>query len=327
MRSKFSPIYWLSILSFLILQSCVEKSVKVENSIPTIEQVNVVKEAIPKDFESMIRPNEKLILGKVYTDTLEYVGDNDEGDNWLFIVKKQLDSIYIINNTENNFVRGDVVEIQWKMDSIRYAGDESFLDFREHLVTTKKIRPLKLTPKKVKFLWRETSYDKKFDADISRIIFDQQYLANISDPERAALGYAATFIGNGCEWDGKANENRSNLKCEILWALKLGHQCSHQHLDYLRYWFRNKPTILKELENCPTTPEGATVQDTFDEINVEVKGTEIIISFKASGFNMREGESWQWNEKQVFKFKDNQLLLVSKQSSPKNRSKFEVRGN
>ena len=126
----------------------------------------------------------------------------------------------------------------------------------------------------------------------------------------------ATFIGNGCEWDGKADENRSNLKCKILWSLDLGYQCSNNHLGFLEYWFRNDKTILKALENCPTIPDGATVQDTFDEISIETNGNQITVFFKANGINMREAKSWSWTEKHSFEFRNNELILIEKDVSP-----------
>jgi hypothetical protein len=149
----------------------------------------------------------------------------------------------------------------------------------------------------------------------------------MTEPEKAALAYIATFIGNECEWDGKANENRSNLRCKILWALDLGYQCSYEHLSFLRLWFRNNKDILNELENCPTTPDGATVQNTFDEINLEIEGDMITVFFKANGINMREEKTWSWTEKHFFEFKKNELILLKKDISPMERGIFEVRGN
>lgn len=141
------------------------------------------------------------------------------------------------------------------------------------------------------------------------------------------MAYVASFVGNECEWDGSANENRSNLKCKILWDLDLGYQCSYHHLSFLEKWFRNDKALLKELQNCPTTPDGATVQDTFDEINLEVKGHLITVNFKARGFNMREGTSWHWNEKIDLEFKENELIVIQKERSEMEHDTYEVRGN
>lgn len=45
------------------------------------------------------------------------------------------------------------------------------------------------------------------------------YCKKITDPERAVIGYIATFIGSDCDWDHQYNANRSNIKCKVLSAL------------------------------------------------------------------------------------------------------------
>src|SRR5690606_1883677 len=294
------------------------------NLIPDNEREIVDTTNLPKN---PWRTDEKITLGQLYTDTVQFVEFNDEGDNWLAIVAKHNDTTSFIYDSEYNFVRGDEIEIRWKVDSIRYAGDSEFLDFTEFLISAKKLKPLQLQNKEIKFLWRETIYDKQLEAEINTIVLNEEYIRNITEPEKAVLAYIATFIGNACEWDGRANNDRSNLKCKILWALDLGYQCSHKHLDFRRFWFRNEEEIKKELMNCPTTPDGATVQDTFDEINLAVDENRIAVSFKVSGFNLRENKSWRWAETQEFEFKESALWLLKKERSPKRYEAFEVRGH
>jgi len=180
---------------------------------------------------------------------------------------------------------------------------------------------IKLEDKNIKFLWRENKYNDDLKMDINTIVLNEDYIKTISEPEKAVLALVATFVGNECEWAGKANENRSNLKCKILWALNLGYQCSSTHLDFLRKWFRGNKEIIEELANCPTTPDGATIQDTFDEINIEVKGIQIIVSFKVSGFNIREEKGWKWTEKDVYELQGDEILLIAKDISPKTQRK------
>lgn len=326
MKNKITSLLLLIVFLSFSLQSCEKK----ENE--TINENLVKKETEEKKdstvFKSPLRPNEKIELGKIYTDTVQFVNFDDNGDDWRFIVKKNQDTISLIyNNDDPQIVRGTDLEIKWKMDSLRPAGDPEYLDFTEYLVSSKIIKPLKLADKKIKFLWRKTVFDKELNTDINSIFLNDNYLKTITDPERAVLGYVATFIGNECEWDGQANENRGNLKCKIFSELNLGYQCSNQHLGFLRFWFRNSKDIIKELENCPTTPDGATIQDTFDEINVETSGNKITVSFKANGINMREGQSWNWTEKQFFEFKNNELILLKKEISPIHHKDFDVRGN
>lgn len=321
------------LFAFLILafalQSCEEKKQKASNNNnPNLEEQAQIS-VIPTESRSPLRPHEQQELGRIYTDTIEFVELNDYGDEPLMLINKNKDKATLIYDwtIEYNFVRGEELEIQWKMDSIRYAGDPEFLQYKEFLVSAKRLKPLKLTDKKVKFLWREMQYLEDLSGEFNVIALDEEYIKTISEPEKAALAYVATFIGNECQWDGTADENRSNLKCKILSALDLGHQCSHKHLGLLRQWFRNDNDVLKELESCPTTPDGATVQDTFDEIDLEIEGNMITVFFKANGFNFREGKSWNWTEKHFFEFKEDELVLIKKDISPMEHGRFEVSGN
>ena len=182
----------------------------------------------------------------------------------------------------------------------------------------KKTTAATLPDKTIKFLWRDKN---------SAMIINKEFCKTISDPEKAALGYIATFIGNDCDWDGAYTENRSNLKCEILSALGLGYLCSDKHLGFLRKWFKNDVKSLKELENCPTTPNTATVQDTFDEITLTTKGNKISVFFKANGVNIREESSWSWSETDYFEVNIDNIKLIKKDKSEVKQAQFdEVEG-
>ena len=159
----------------------------------------------------------------------------------------------------------------------------------------------------------------------SAIVINEHFCKTITEPERAALGYVATFIGNECNWEGEVAADRSNLKCRILTALNLGYQCSEKHLGFLRQMFKNDTQVLEQLktENCPTIPDGATIQETFDEITLRIKGNEILVFFKASGINMREGVSWSWTETDHFKFDRDNIKLVKKDVSKSKREYFD----
>ncbi len=96
--------------------------------------------AIPTVFKSPLRPNEKLTLGKTYTDTVTYSTVDDNGDNILLVVQKNDASIGLIaNQAPTEFAKEDQLEIHWKMDIIRYAGDSEFLNYHEFLLTARKI--------------------------------------------------------------------------------------------------------------------------------------------------------------------------------------------
>ena len=183
-----------------------------------------------------------------------------------------------------------------------------------------------LTDKTIKFLWRADKYDEALKDTFNSIFIDEDFCKTITDPERATLGYVATFIGNECWWDVEGKEDRSNLKCKILTALNLGYQCSDKHLGFLRQMFKNDTRVLEELksDNCPTTPYTATIQDTFDEITLTVKGNKISVFFKASGVNTREGDSWSWTETDHFQLDNDNIKLIKKDRSKVKHEHFEM---
>ena len=113
-------------------------STQTENNSNIQEPTEVKK--ISSECKSSLRPNEKLNLGKIYTDIVKYVKFDDNGDNWLVVVKKNKDTVGLICDKEqSDFLGGEEIEIQWKMDSIRYAGDPEFLNYHEFLISAKKI--------------------------------------------------------------------------------------------------------------------------------------------------------------------------------------------
>jgi hypothetical protein len=121
-----------------ILQSC-KKENKNEQEYLTQKKSEVEK--IPSKFKSELRPNENIEVGKIYTDTIKFIQFVDYTDDWQFLVEKNKDTIHLIYNHEDlKFFKGEKLEIKWKMDSMRAAGDSDFLDYREFLVSAKKIK-------------------------------------------------------------------------------------------------------------------------------------------------------------------------------------------
>ena len=168
---------------------------------------------------------------------------------------------------------------------------------------------------KARFLWREQVYDTDLRDSVSMIVIDQTLADKLTDAERAALGYVVTFIGSECDWDGKANEEFSNLKCKALSALELGYQCSDQHLSFLQNWFRNDQDVLKRLAACPRVPYTASNQQTFDEVYLTTQSDTIQVWFRASGMNVPSNTAWKWTEQNVFSVQDGAINLVSADKS------------
>ena len=167
------------------------------------------------------------------------------------------------------------------------------------------------TTESIRFLWREARFDETLQDTFNTIVINDTLSRSLSDPERAALGFVATFVGSECYWDGAVAVDRSNLQCRVLTALDLGYQCSEKHLGFLRSWFRNDSRSLKQLETCPTIPYTATVQSSFDYINLAVRRDTIEVTSGISGMNMRAGEHWSWREIDWFKVDGNTINHVA----------------
>ena len=137
MKKQFISV--LILILFLSFQACEKKTKDLSKENSTQKKIDVIKDSTK--FKSLLRPNETIELGKIYTDTVNFVEFMDYTDDYLFVVKKNSDTIHLIFNKDNpKLTRGDKLEIKWKMDSIRPAGDPEFLDYSEFLVSAQKIK-------------------------------------------------------------------------------------------------------------------------------------------------------------------------------------------
>jgi hypothetical protein len=192
----------------------------------------------------------------------------------------------------------------------------------ERLLKNYKKKSLSTRGKTVLFLWRQDRYNKKYKTTFSEICLNESYCKTITDPERAIIGYIATFIGSDCNWDGEYEIDRSNLKCKILTALHLGYQCSDSHLGFLKKWFKGDSKALKRLEDCSTTPYTATFQNTFQKIQITKKNNDFIVTIYASGMNSREDKAWFWKEVNHFVLiNKNQIKLQTNKTIYSTKSK------
>ena len=88
---------------------------------------------------SKLRGDEVLEIGKIYKDTVVFLENITDYDYFFFLVSKEKDTARIIYyDDEIPFRKGDIIALQWKMDSIDIAG-EGILSFEEWYVSGKKI--------------------------------------------------------------------------------------------------------------------------------------------------------------------------------------------
>lgn len=138
MKNTLRFVLLLMIFLGFGLQSCEKKT---ENAMKeNLIQKKTEVDKIPTHFKSKLRPNENIELGKIYIDTVKFINFINYTDDWHFLVAKNKDTIHLIYNHEDmKFFRGNNLEIKWKMDSMRAAGDSDYVDYREFLVSAKKL--------------------------------------------------------------------------------------------------------------------------------------------------------------------------------------------
>ncbi len=145
-----------SVVSLVLLSSCnsKEETKKLPPKTPSKDKIieNTAGKSSNTKFKSTLRPNQDLELHKVYTDTVQFMEYNTDFDYFFIEVKKGNDIAGLnTNNDDINFNRGDILEVQWKIDSIFIAGDGETLDFSEWLVNAKKIKDGNLSLFKKKY--------------------------------------------------------------------------------------------------------------------------------------------------------------------------------
>lgn len=319
---------YLILVLFLLFLSCNQGVNEKKTPKTKVQKIETIKEKVDTlatdktstQFSSVLRPNKPVLLNEIYTDTLEFSDYYDDADVYFLIGKKKGVDISLVytwdwmNNQEYNFRPGDMIAVQWKMDSLVEGGDEEEIEILERALNARKIASHNHP---VQFLSRQIAYDEAVGAEVSTMVINQSYLHNITPPEKAALAFVAYDIGNECERGYDSEGNGRVLWCRIVSALDLGHQCSDRQLSFLRKWFAKDTISLKKLESCPTMPNTATIQTTFDEILIQNNKAEktITVSYKVTGINMRTSKSWQWSQTDVFEYKAENIVLVDSKKS------------
>ncbi len=131
------------------------------------------------------------VPGNIYADTLEFVELVQQGDIGLFYVRRanQLKALAVENPVaaQFGFLRGDIVSIQWKRDSIWIEGNGSAPEVTEYLVGATKIRDGAVSgfnqkhAKPIKAEYHEQyNFTPQFVKNMRNIV--EEYLAGTVDP-------------------------------------------------------------------------------------------------------------------------------------------------
>jgi len=173
------------------------------------------------------------------------------------------------------------------------------------------INTFQLKDTTLKVAWREEVFDSKLKQTINSMVLNESYFSGVTEAEKAALGYLATFVGNECRQDGE------NVKCKILTALNLGYQCSESNKEFLKKWFSNEPDVLSEIESCKSGLNISASTSTFDKITVTTKSDMIKIKYSAISANVKDNKLEQWTEELTFSVSGEKLDLVKRTKKKK----------
>lgn len=155
----------------------------------------------------------------------------------------------------------------------------------------------------VKILWTDGQ---------DNIRLNDIFLCNMTEIQRAALGYIAIQCGSDCRWDGPKNSGESNLRCKLTDALNLGYMCSSAQISYLEQWFRNDKTSLERLQYCSKKPADDMITDKFTDITFITEPEQYTIIYNAKGANFEDLSGWEWETEIVFDITQNQSLKVNR---------------
>ncbi len=169
------------LLTFFVLCSCKKEELNKKPEESSTNKTAKNKES-KKIFKSDFRPNQKTELGEIYENRVEFIDYNDDGDYSLMNVKEG-SFIYNWERTKNNdFCRGDILSVKWKMDSIWIAGDGETLDFTEIGFEVKKIEDGKVSKFRKKYkepLSYHHNYEERTDWFFDKIYLTvEYYIAN-----------------------------------------------------------------------------------------------------------------------------------------------------
>lgn len=177
-----------------------------------------LKDTAPAAFVSAFRENEVLIKGKVYIDTLFYIGYSNQGDDVLFCCVKGKDTVSLIYHDvkEPTLNNGDRILLHWDMDIYTPAGDPEFPYPTEYVIDYQLVEPGKVTLLKKSYALLQGQYDdKEITADGQTEIDGAVWyyvanttdtaIRNVVDVERKALQYTIE------KYEGKGDPSVSNI--------------------------------------------------------------------------------------------------------------------
>ncbi|WP_293312259.1 hypothetical protein [Pedobacter sp. UBA5917] len=124
----------------------------------------------------------------------EFVDYNDDGDYFLLIARRKNEILSFINdnNDDRSLLRGDMIEVLWKTDTIYIAGDGDTPQQAEKIISVKKLKDgnvskfRKTYNKPLKYNWpQEESYSKSYLDKLYALV--EYYVANTKNEQLQLL--------------------------------------------------------------------------------------------------------------------------------------------
>lgn len=188
----YRPLSWLCLPALFLLCACGTPSEKPQaGATGKADSLQALPAPQPDTattalYTSDLRTDTKVPLGKVFTDTVAFVGFNDDGDYFLCQVRKGQQTVSLVYDEladhRPDLLRGDTIEIRWRMDSIRVAGDGESLQFTEWLSSARKIKDSRIAafrkryPQPMRYWYSGTdNFSDAFKDELYRIV--EYYLA------------------------------------------------------------------------------------------------------------------------------------------------------
>jgi len=138
MKTQQIKYYFFSLFVFLIGCKTPDSTVSKhrDTAIVVTADITSVQPAINgTPLHSLLRPDEVLLTGEQYTNTVIFILHNSNPDDWYMLVKSGKDTIDLLyNDRVSGLHMGDTITIRWKMQMFEPAGDPEARYIRETLV-------------------------------------------------------------------------------------------------------------------------------------------------------------------------------------------------
>ncbi len=160
--------------------------------------------------------------------------------------------------------------------------------------------------------------DKNYQA-----VVKLERLGPMSNAMRAILAMYALQNGAGC-WGG--NEN---LRCVFTDSLNIGGQCSKEHIEIIRTWFKKsipkmsgyRDDIYKNIQTpgnlediCYKMPDTSTFQNTWDIIRVTQNENNVIVD--AHGHWLEREETGSFRYITEYRISKDSVVVISHKEMP-----------